>query len=114
MFNKTKVDALAPDLQAVLKYAAQAASADMSWKAQDRYSKDLEVIKGRGVKVVQTPKPVLEAQLAAWDKVIETLSVDPFFKKVIDSQKAWAKRVVAFQLEYEVDQKTAYDHFFKA
>jgi hypothetical protein len=33
---------------------------------------------------------------------------------VFVSQKAWAKRVVATQFELEVDQKTAFDHFFKS
>ena len=31
----------------------------------------------------------------AWDKVIDAQTKDPFFKKVIDSQKAWVKRTVA-------------------
>ena len=114
IFNKTKFDALSPDLQAIIRYAAEAASADMSWKAMDRYSKDLEALKAAGVKVHQTPDSVLQAQLAAWDKVIAAQSEDPFFAKVIESQKAWAKRVVGAQFEIEVDQKLAYDHFFKA
>src|SRR6185503_11890126 len=38
IFNKSKYEALAPDLQAILKYAAESSSADMSWKAMDRYS----------------------------------------------------------------------------
>ena len=41
IFNKAKFDALAPELQAIIKYAVEAASADMSWKAMDRYSNDL-------------------------------------------------------------------------
>ena len=113
VFNKTKFDALPPDLQAVIRYSAEAASADMSWKAMDRYSKDLEALKAAGVKVHQTPESVLQAQLAAWDKVIAAQSSDPFFAKVVESQKAWAKRVVGAQFELEVDQKLAYDHFFK-
>lgn len=114
IFNKAKFDALAPDLQAIIRYSADAASADMSWKAMDRYSKDLEALKAAGVKVHQTPQSVLDAQLAAWDKVIAAQSEDPFFAKVVESQKAWAKRVVGAQFELEVDQKVAYDHFFKA
>ncbi len=113
IFNKTKFDALSPDLQSIIRYAAEAASADMSWKAMDRYSKDLEALKAAGVKVHQTPESVLKAQLAAWDKVIEAQSADPFFAKVVESQKAWAKRVVGAQFEIEVDQRLAYDHFFK-
>jgi TRAP-type mannitol/chloroaromatic compound transport system substrate-binding protein len=114
VFNKTKFDALPAELQAMIRYAVESASTDMSWKAMDRYSKDLEALKAAGVKVHQTPESVLKAQLAAWDKVIEAQSADPFFAKVVESQKAWAKRVVGAQFELEVDQKLAYDHFFKA
>jgi TRAP-type mannitol/chloroaromatic compound transport system substrate-binding protein len=115
IFNKSKYDALAPDLQAILKYGAESSSADMSWKAMDRYSKDLEAMKAeQGVKVHRTPDAVLQAQLAAWDKVIAAQSQEPFFAKVVESQKAWTKRVLAAQFDLEVDQKTAYDHFFKA
>ena len=115
IFNKERYAGLAPDLQAILKYAAEAASADMSWKAQDRYSADLEKIKAAGVNVVQTPESVLQAQLTAWDKIIETrTNEDPFFKKVLESQKAWVKRVVGFDREYSVSRDLAFDHFFKA
>lgn len=113
IFNKPKYEALPADLQAVLKYAAESSSADMSWKAMDRYSNDLAAMKAeQGVEVHKTPDAVLEAQLGAWDKVIASLSADPFFAKVIDSQKAWAKRVVGLEFDMEVDQKKAYDHFF--
>jgi TRAP-type mannitol/chloroaromatic compound transport system substrate-binding protein len=113
VFNKTKFDALAPELQAVIKYAAESASSDMSWKAMDRYANDLAAIKAAGVKVHKTPDSVLQAQLAAWDTVIAAQSAEPFFAKVVESQKAFAKRVVGTQFELEVDQKMAFDHFFK-
>ena len=114
IFNKAKYDALAPELQAVIRYAAEAASSDMSWKAMDRYSSDLAALKEAGVKVHQTPDSVLQAQLAAWDKVIAAQSAEPFFAKVVESQKAWVKRVVSTQFELEVQQNMAFDHFFKA
>jgi TRAP-type mannitol/chloroaromatic compound transport system substrate-binding protein len=115
IFNKTKFDALAPELQAIVQYAAESASADMSWKAMDRYSKDLAAMKAdQGVKTHKTPDAVLQAQLAAWDKVIAAQSQEPFFAKIVESQKAWVKRVVSLQFDVEVDQKTAFDHFFPA
>lgn len=114
IFNKTKFDALAPDLQAIIRYAAESSSTDMSWKAMDRYSKDLEALRAAGVNIHKTPDSVLQAQLAAWDKVLEAQSAEPFFAKVVESQKTWAKRVVGTQFDMEVDQKMAYDHFFKA
>jgi len=115
IFNKQKHDALAAEQKAILRYAAEAASADMGWKQQDRYSKDLqEMVQQKGVKAVPAPKAVLEAQLAAWDKVIDALSADPFFKKVVESQKAWVQRVAGFYAQYDADSQMAYRHFFKA
>jgi len=114
MFNATKYNQLAAEQKAMLKYAAEAASADMSWKAMDRYSKDLnEMREKQGVRVVKTPDSILQAQLQAWDQVINNLSSDPFFKEVVDSQRAWARRVVAFRQEFEVSSDVAYNHFFR-
>ena len=68
----------------------------------------------QGVKVVKTPKSVLDAQLKAWDKVIDDKSKDnPFFAKVLESQKQWAARVVPWRQEIMVDEELAYNHFFK-
>jgi len=115
IFNKGKFDALPTEVKAILKYAAEAASSDMYWKSLDRYSKDIDVIRGRGVTVTPTPRPVLEAQLKAWDTVIANLSKEnPFFAKVIASQRDWAKRTVGFQRLNEPPRDLAYDHFFKA
>lgn len=114
ILNKTKFDALAPDLQAIIKYAVESSSQDMSWKAMDRYSTSLQELRDAGVKIHKTPDSVLQAQLAAWDAVITAQSSEPFFAKVVESQKAWAKRVVGTQFDMEVDQHMAYDHFFKA
>ena len=115
IFNKTKFDALPEELKAILRYAAFAASTDQTGMAYDRYSKDLEAIKGRGVKVIKTPDAVLNAQLQAWDKVIAAQSQEPFFKKVIDSQKAWVKRTQPYLSTNNLDSaalESAYKHFF--
>lgn len=112
IFNKKKYDSLPKDLQAILRYASEAASADMSWKWEKRYPDDLDKLYKDGVKTYITPKPILEAQLKAWDKVIARLSADPFFKKVIDSQKAWARRIVDFREKYDAPNDIAFKHFF--
>ena len=115
LISKKKYESLPKDLQAIIKYAAMAESADFTWKMMDRNSVDLIEMKAKqGVKVVKTPKSVLEAQMKAWDKVIEEKSKDnPFFVKVLESQKAWAARVVPWRNEIMVDEEMAYDHFFK-
>lgn len=115
MFNKTKFESLPKDLQAIIKYAAMAESADMTWKFMDRNSKDLEaMVQKRGVKVVKTPKSVLQAQLKAWDRIIERESkANPFFAKVIKSQREWAARVVPLRQLIMVENETAFEHYFK-
>ena len=114
IFNKNKYNALPKEVQAILKYAVESASADMSWKWQKRYPEDLVKIEKAGVKVYETPKSVLEAQLAAWDKIIPRLSQEnKFFGRVIESQKAWAKTVVAYRAQFESPRSLASQHFFK-
>ncbi len=115
IINKAKWDPLPADLKAIVRGAIFAESADFQYKMIDRNSRDLEEFETkRGVRVFVTPKSVLEAQLAAWDKLIETNSkANPTFAKIVASQKEWAKRVVAWKLRIYVDNRPAFDHFFK-
>jgi TRAP-type mannitol/chloroaromatic compound transport system substrate-binding protein len=115
LFNKTKYNSLSPELKSIIDYAVQAASADMSWKAADRNSTDYEEMKKQGVKFYKTPDAILRAQLTAWDKTVARKSGEnPLFKKIIDSQKAYAQRVGQWQNDYSVDFKMAYNHYFGA
>ena len=114
IFNKAKFEALPAELKSVVKYSAESASSDMLWKALDRYSKDLELLKGKGVSVISTPETVLQAQLDAWTKVIDKLSAEnAFFKKVVESQKAWAKRTLAYESANTPNRAMAIAHFAK-
>ncbi len=114
IFNKAKYESLSAEHKAILKYAAEAASSDMSWKAQDRYSNDLVALeKEHGVTARRTPNDIMLAQLEAWDKVLPKFMEDPYFAKVVESQKAWMKRVGAFELTNAPDYEGAYNHYFK-
>jgi len=113
MFNRTKFNALPKEHQAILQYAAEAVSSANEWKGMDYYSKDLqELISKDKVTVLRTPKDVFEAQIKAWDGLIEVLGRDPFMKKVMDSQKAWVKRAVYYSLMNAADYRVAYEHHF--
>jgi len=113
IFNKTKFDALEKEHKAILKYAAEAASSANFWRGQDQYSKDLLWLKdSAGVKLYRTPTSVMQAQLEAWDRIIPGLEKDPFFKKVLASQKKFAHRVAFYDLLNSCDYKLAYDHYF--
>lgn len=113
IFNKTKFDALPKEHQAILRYAAEAASSNNFWKGQDRYSDDLLWLKNQaGVKLYRTPTSVMEAQLDAWDKILPGLEKDPFFAKVVKSQKEFAHRLAYYELLNSCDYKLAFDHYF--
>ena len=52
-------------------------------------------------------------QLKAWDVITQRESkADPFFKKVVDSQKVYAKKVMAYLLLNQPDYAMAYKHHF--
>ena len=114
LFNKTKYNALPQELKAIIDYAVQASSADFSWKAIDRNSKDYIELKTKDkVNFYKTPDAILKAQLDAWDKVVAKKSQDnPFFKRVMDSQRAFAERAGQWQNDYMVDFKMAYNRYF--
>lgn len=113
LFNKGKLNALPAELKAIIDYAVQAASADMSWKAIDRNSKDYIDLKKQGIKFYKTPDAILKAQLVSWDKIIAKKGAEnALFKKVLDSQKAYAERASQWQNDYMVDFKMAYNHYF--
>ena len=114
LFNKKRYDALPADMKSIIDYAVQAASADMSWKAIDRYSKDyIEMQEKQGIKFWKTPDAILRTQLSAWDKIIAAKSAEnPAFKKVLDSMRGFAQRACRWQNDTNVDYKMAYNHFF--
>ena len=114
LFNRDKFNALPKKLQAIIGGAAEAASADMSWKAIDRYSKDyMEMQSQQGVKFYKTPDAVLQKQLEVYDEVAaKKAASDPLFKEIIDSQMAFASRALRWDLDTNVSQRMAYNHYF--
>jgi TRAP-type mannitol/chloroaromatic compound transport system substrate-binding protein len=114
LFNRKKFEALPQDLRNILQYAMQASSADMSWKAIDRYSTDyLEMQAKQGVKFYKTPDAILRRQLEIWDQVTaKKAGENPTFKKVLESQRAFAARTARWENDTNVDYRMAYNHFF--
>lgn len=113
IYNKNKFDGLPDEHKAILEYAAEAANtANFGW-AMDIYSQDLQkLINEHGVNVYRTDESIMAAQLESWDKVLERLNQDEFFKKVVDSQKEWSERVGFYNLLNQADYKLAYEHYF--
>ncbi len=114
MFNKTKYDALPDRMKAIIANATEAASSDMSWKAVDRYSTDYQELQTKDkVRFFKTPDAVLKKQLEIYDQVVAKKAAEnPLFKKILESQIAFARRTTQWEQDTVVNRKMAYDHYF--
>src|SRR5438067_3564752 len=115
-FNKSKYDALPDKMKAIIANAVDAASADMSMKAIDRYSQDyIDLQTKDNVKFYKTPDSILKAQLEVYDEVIKKKAAEnPLFKEIVESQLAFAKRTTQWEQDTVVSRKMAYDHYWGA
>ncbi len=114
LINRKKFDSLPADLQAIVRYAAEASSADMSWKALHRYPDDQAWMRDKqGVVFHKTPTEVLRAQMKAWRAVLARhVQSNPFFEKVWKAQLIWARRTVGWSQDTLIDSGLAYDYWF--
>ncbi|MCK1718922.1 TRAP transporter substrate-binding protein [Bradyrhizobium sp. 141] len=113
-FNKDKYNALPDKIKAIIANAVDAASADMSWKAIDRYSKDyVELQTKDNVKFYKTPDAILKQQLEIYDSVVKKKAAEnPLFKEIVQSQIEFAKRATQWEQDTVVNRRMAYDHYF--
>jgi TRAP-type mannitol/chloroaromatic compound transport system substrate-binding protein len=114
MFNKTKYDALPVKVQSIIANAVEASSADMSWKAINRYSQDyIELQTKDKVRFYKTPDSVLQKQLEVFDQVNAKKSAEnPMWKEITESQRAYAERTVRWDLDTNVGRRMAYNWYF--
>jgi TRAP-type mannitol/chloroaromatic compound transport system substrate-binding protein len=115
-FNKTKFDALPAKMRTIIENAVEAASADMSWKAVDRYSQDyIEMQTKDKVKFYKTPDAMLQQQLDLYDPIAAKKAAEnALFKEVMESQRKFAERAVRWDLDTYVNRRMAYNHYFGA
>jgi TRAP-type mannitol/chloroaromatic compound transport system substrate-binding protein len=112
--NKDKWNALSPEHQAIVRNASMAENSGFYWGNTKRYSDDLIKLQEQdGVSVHRTPEPVMQAQLEAWDVVANRIAAeDPFFARVMDSQKTYAREVMGYLNLNQPNYQMAYDHYF--
>lgn len=112
--NKDRWEELPDDLKAMVEVACEADQGIFVLQMLDRNSKDLlTLVNEHGVKVVESPPEILQEILKAWDKVAEEKSAEnAFFKKVLDSQREWAKRIVPFRRLAQPDYKLAAEYYW--
>ena len=83
-----------------------------SWQKQNADAIE-EMQTKHGVKILQTPPEINQAFLKVWDEIAAAESAkSPFFKKVYDSQKAYAARVVPAKRFMFPPYTLQADHYF--
>lgn len=114
LFNKTRYDALPDKLKAIIANTTEAASADMLWKAIDRYSQDyVELQVTDKVKFYKTPDAILQKQLELYDEIVAKKAAEnPLFKEIVQSQLAFARRAARWEQDTVVSRKMVFDHYF--
>jgi TRAP-type mannitol/chloroaromatic compound transport system substrate-binding protein len=86
---------LPPDLQELVRITATETYVRWWLQHVKNNSAGLGELREKKVNLTRTPDEVLVKQLETWDKIREeNAAKDPFFKKVMESQKAYAQLVV--------------------
>jgi TRAP-type mannitol/chloroaromatic compound transport system substrate-binding protein len=115
LINKKVWDALPPDLQAIVRYACWAEIIRMTTTSIDLDSKAAdELATKHGVQFRRTPDDVLRAQLTAMDTVYEAeAKKNPFFAKVLASQREFAKRAVPHAQRIRPPSELVVQHYWQ-
>jgi TRAP-type mannitol/chloroaromatic compound transport system substrate-binding protein len=113
--SKKKWDELPADLKAIVKWASFAEIIRMTAVSVDLDSKAaIELEKKHGVKIARTPDDVLKAQVVAIDKVYEAeAKKNPFFAKVLKSQREFAERAVPHAQRIRPPVEMVIAHYFR-
>jgi TRAP-type mannitol/chloroaromatic compound transport system substrate-binding protein len=115
LIRKNKWDELPQDLKAIVKWAGMAEIIRMTAASVDADSKAVEEFeKKHGVQIRPTPPDVLKAQVAAIDKVYEAeAQKNPFFARVLKSQKDFASRAVPHAQKIRPPIEVIVAHYWK-
>jgi len=112
--NRDVWDKLTPDLKEIVKVASVYATTMRNFSFHRETAKACQELVEAGVQVVRTPDDILENFLDSWEEIqAEYAAKDPFYKKVIESQKAYAEIVVPYRLSFWPPYDFAGDYYWK-
>ena len=114
LFNGDVWKSLKPHEQEIIKSAANETWL-IWWTRWQKQNADAlkELQEKHGVQVLQTPAEILREFLKGWDKLAADESKkNAFFKKVLDSQKAYAAVVVPMKRAYFPPYSFLANHYF--
>jgi TRAP-type mannitol/chloroaromatic compound transport system substrate-binding protein len=115
LINKDRWDSLPADLKAIVEAAA--VETFWVWKTKwhihnaDAYE---EMVTKHGVTKIRTPQGILDAFMAAYDELaVQWEEEDEWYKKVRDSQRAYAEKIVPYRRFSHPPYEYLSDYFWK-
>jgi TRAP-type mannitol/chloroaromatic compound transport system substrate-binding protein len=114
IINKKKWDELPADLKEVIKTASQAAYWVHFVRFQEKTAKACQELIAQGIKVIKTTDELNNRFLKAYDEIQATYAAkDPFYAKVLESQKKYAGLIVPYRLSYFPPYNFIAEHYWK-
>jgi TRAP-type mannitol/chloroaromatic compound transport system substrate-binding protein len=114
MFNKDVWAKLTPDLQEIVKVASVYATTMRNFAFNRETAEACQQLIKEGVQIHRTPDEVLLNFLNEWEKIqADYAAKNPFYKKVIDSQRAYASQIVPFKLSWFPPYEFAGNYYWK-
>jgi TRAP-type mannitol/chloroaromatic compound transport system substrate-binding protein len=114
VFNKEVWAKLTPDLQEMVKVASVYATMQRNFAFNRETAAACQDLLKDGVQIQRTPDDILKNFLDMWEKIqAEYAAKDPFYKKVIESQKKYAEQIVPFRLSWFPPYEFAGNYYWK-
>jgi TRAP-type mannitol/chloroaromatic compound transport system substrate-binding protein len=115
LINKAVWDKLEPGLQEIIRSAVMESLLRSAFFFKRIDAEAYRVLtETHKVQIRRTPRDILTKTLEVWDKMVETESAqNPFFKKVIESQKRYAALIVPYRLSVWPPYELAGNYYWK-
>lgn len=115
IINKAVWDKLEPAQQEIIRSAVMESLLRSSFFFKRIDAEAYRVLTGKHkVQVRRTPRDILTKTLAVWDKMAqEEAARNPFFKKVLDSQRSYAELIVPYRVSVWPPYELAAGHYWQ-
>ncbi len=114
MINREVWNELPADVQKIMEVAIVYATVRRNMKLALETAEACRALVEEGVRMFRTPKRILTQFLDEWEKIQAEYAAEmPFYRKVIDSQREFARKIVPFRLSWYPSYEFAGNYYWK-
>ena len=114
IINKKRWDELPADLKEILKISFQAAYWVHFVRFQEKTAKACQELLAQGIKIIKTTDELNNRFLKVFDEIQAGYAAkDPFYARVLESQKKYSGLVVPYRLSYFPPYQLIGEHYYK-